>query len=284
MRGCAPPSEPRRRARRAALIPLAIAAALAGGCSSRVLRVVDPQAPPAPLLVDLVGWWDLDDDTGSLVARDLSTYGNHGTLVDADPASAWVPGRSESSLELRGASYVLVPRTPSIDAIVDQVTVSAWIYFEGTVFDYSTAISREIGATINQHYHLALNSGELPSLFISTLKPATAERPDPQLVVAQPTGPAAAPRFTWIHLAGTYDGTNACLYVDGALVNCLPITGPFQPDTTPVVLGGNGNGSGSAAITERFAGRVDEVMLYRRALSADEIGQLHAGVLFPDGR
>jgi len=33
-------------------------------------------------------------------------------------------------------------------------------------------------------------------------------------------------------------------------------------------------------VTERFPGKIDEIMLYRRALSATEIAQLHDGALF----
>ncbi len=58
------------------------------------------------------------------------------------------------------------------------------------------------------------------------------------------------------------------------------LTGRFVSDTTPFILGGNGNGAGDTNVTERFPGRIDEIMLYRRALSAAEVMQLHDGVLF----
>lgn len=85
------------------------------------------------------------------------------------------------------------------------------------------------------------------------------------------------PPQQWTHLAGTYDGTVARLYVNGILVDSDPVTGEFGPDTTPVILGGNGNGN---MISERFPGRIDEIVLYNRALDASEIGQLAAGVPF----
>ena len=88
-------------------------------------------------------------------------------------------------------------------------------------------------------------------------------------------------RQTWVHIAGTYDGTMARLYVDGQLVSSQPLTGRFAADTTPFILGANGNGVGDASVSERFPGRIDEVMLYRRALSADEIQMLYDGALFP---
>jgi hypothetical protein len=273
MRGCVP------RFERSPALAVVLALVSGSACSSRVLRVVDPDSPTAALMVDLVGWWSFDEQAGSMIAHDLSGQANDGTLVDVDPTTAWVSGREGNSLELGGAGYALVPRTPSIDAIVAQVTVTAWIYFEGTVVDYSTAISREIGTTLGQHYHLSIDSQEGPSLFITTLDPTTLNTSTPRLTAIHLSAPDPVPRLAWTHLAGTYDGTTACLYVNGTMVDSHPIAGPFQSETDPLVLGGNGNGD--AGITERFAGRIDEVMLYKRALNANEIGQLYDGALFP---
>ena len=108
---------------------LAVAAV---GCSPHLLVVVDPcdeataAGSPAgtsnPLLRDVVGWWRLDDGTGSMIARDSSCMGNDGVLVNLVQNQDWVPGRSGDSLDLRGAGYVLVPHSPSIDSITDQIT------------------------------------------------------------------------------------------------------------------------------------------------------------------
>jgi hypothetical protein len=96
------------------------------------------------------------------------------------------------------------------------------------------------------------------------------------------TTPAPVTRVTWVHLAGTYDGNIARFYVDGQEVMSQPMTGRFMPDDTPFILGANGNGVPGMP-SERFPGRIDEIMLYRRALTADEIAQLYDGALFPPG-
>ena len=97
-----------------------------------------------------------------------------------------------------------------------------------------------------------------------------------------PGAPEAVPTNTWVHLAGTYDGATVRLYVNGAEVASEPLTGTFAHDRTPVILGGNGNND-SGVPTELFPGRIDELMLYARALGADEIARLAAGSLFPNG-
>lgn len=257
----------------------------AGGCSPQRLVVVDPSlgvdgsadlgagAGDAevgviqPGLLDgIVGYWRLDDGPGSASARDGSGRGNNGVLGNLNSTTAWVPGWSGLGL-LINTGWVVVPPSVSIDAITDRLTVAGWVYLDGTIDLWATMISREITSTIEQHYHLSLNPDRRPHLFLTTTtKTVLLTAPDP-----------VAPR-TWVHLATTYDGATARLYVDGVLAGSMPITGSFAADTTPVILGGNGNDA-TGVPTELFPGRIDEIMLYRRALSADEIARLHAGEL-----
>jgi hypothetical protein len=251
----------------AALVALATAA-----CSPTVLTVVDPKDP---LLDGLVGWWRFDEGPGAMVVHDASGHGNDATIMGFDSSNPlyWPPGIAGKSLDVGGAGYLVVPESDSIDAIVDQVTVVAWVYFEGDIQDdYGTAISRAIGTDLTQHYHLSLNGNERPNLFI-TVEGGTG---------AIPNGPMNAPRFAWTYMAGTYDGTNANLYVgdyvNEQLVDSLPLMGRFAQDTTPLILGGNQNGN--LGVTERFPGRIDEIMLYKRALSAVEVHALYSGALF----
>ena len=258
----------------------ALGVLLACGCGQKVLTVVGPcpdggtrlgtaGCAPAGLLDDLVGYWRLDDATGSTVAHDSSTRGNDGTLVDLDPASVWVAGRFAGGLAVESAGFVKVVPSASIDSITEQVTIAGWGYLEGTIDDYATIASREDGETIDQHYHISINSrGEVPALWLKT---------ENGIWLLQ--GPKAVTRQTWVHIAGTYDGTTAFLYVDGQQVASQPMTGRFVADTSPFVLGANGNGAGDANVTERFAGKIDEVILYRRALSAPEIAELFQGAL-----
>ena len=227
---------------------------------------------PLALLDGLVGYWRLDDGTGSTIANDV-TGNNDGTLVDLNVSSSWVSGKSVGALNIAATGFVNVPPSPSIDSIVDEVTIAGWGYLSatGTIDDYATIASREDGTTINQHYHISINSrGEVPALWLET-----------DVGTKLLEGPTAVMRQTWVHIAGTYDGSMGRLYVDGQQVATLAMTGRFVADTTPFILGANGNGAGDASVSERFPGRIDEVMLYRRALSADEIKMLYDGALFP---
>jgi hypothetical protein len=263
---------------RCSLVALALAAT---GCSTRTLLVVDPVLCPdgggpgcaAGLLDGLVGFWRLNDPPGSATARDSSPWGNDGMLTGLDPSMAWVAGGPEGeSLAPMAKGYINVPTSTSIDSITDQVTVAGWMYLNGTVDQFATVISRQIGTGFGQHYHLSVTAALHPGLYITT---TTGNQLD---IVAS----AVVPQQTWLHLAGTYDGTTARLYLNGAEVNSGAISGPFAAETNPVVLGGNGNGT-NFAVSEMIPGQLDDVMLYRRALSADEIARIEGGALLPAG-
>jgi len=71
---------------------------------------------------------------------------------------------------------------------------------------------------------------------------------------------------TWYHLAGTYDGEGLKAYKDGVLIttNDAP-SGPPAAETGTLKLGKH------ATAEQYFTGTVDEVRIYNRALSAEEV-------------
>ena len=79
------------------------------------------------------------------------------------------------------------------------------------------------------------------------------------------TGAAALPLNTWTHLAMTYDGITLRLYQNGAQVGSRALTGSIVTSSLPLQIGG------SALWGEYFAGRIDEVKLYNRALTVAEL-------------
>jgi len=66
----------------------------------------------------------------------------------------------------------------------------------------------------------------------------------------------------WMHVAGTYDGTNMKLYLNGALINSATVSGGMS---TPA-----GNFTLSSSSTS-LDGKLDEVRVWSRALTENEI-------------
>jgi hypothetical protein len=80
----------------------------------------------------------------------------------------------------------------------------------------------------------------------------------------------------WHHFVHTYDGSTQKLYLDGVLLNSANITGSIQYDAnnTRVLIGADDNGSGyNTGASYPHSGKLNQVKIYNRALSASEILQ-----------
>ncbi|HRR34857.1 MAG TPA: glycoside hydrolase family 99-like domain-containing protein, partial [Kiritimatiellia bacterium] len=86
------------------------------------------------------------------------------------------------------------------------------------------------------------------------------------------TGPEPLPVNTWSHVAATFDNKVMRLYVNGKEADTLDRRGFINPGEH-VVIGAHRADLDRA----RFRGCLDDVRVYRRVLTADEIAKLAAG-------
>jgi hypothetical protein len=87
-------------------------------------------------------------------------------------------------------------------------------------------------------------------------------------------GTAAVPLNAWTHLAVTYDGAALRLYVNGTLVTTTATAGSIPTSTGALRIGGN------TIWPEWYAGLIDDVRVYNRALTA---AQIQADMATPAG-
>ena len=193
----------------------------------------------------LVGWWPLDDGTGT-IAFDASENGNDGTLQgDAQ----WALGMRGGAIELDGTGdYVDCGAGDPLN-LTDQVTIACWTKVRTFTKSWQTIVGK------GDNYQLERNEQDnVVNFYIGT--------------PGRRTGPGVTSvnDGEWHHVAGTYDGTAMKLYVDGNLDMEAPITGPLSPDADPVFMGENPQWT-----NRHFDGWIDDVRIYSRALTVDEI-------------
>jgi hypothetical protein len=82
------------------------------------------------------------------------------------------------------------------------------------------------------------------------------------------------PYDQWAHIVGTYDGSNVSVYVNGTLAGSVAYSGGITHTTNRLYIGTAPDPTGNPDPNGVFAGDIDEVALYNRALSATKI-QLH---------
>jgi hypothetical protein len=219
----------------------------------------------------LVSYWPLDDPTGS-TAVDV-TGGNDGTIKGNPVSTNGIGNSTAYQLEPESGAddYVRIPDSSSLEmGDTDTVTVSAWVNKEESqtgsnwiaIFQHS-----------DQSYNLHFNNGNEPDF---TIYDGDYSRADIDNGVENDK---------WVHLVGTFDGREIAFYKNGNLA-----------DTSCQQGGGNGNGNcgnGDIAETDEPAGigeniekrddgderlldgKIDEVRLYDRALTASEVETLY---------
>lgn len=73
----------------------------------------------------------------------------------------------------------------------------------------------------------------------------------------------------WHHAAGSFDGMQVKVYIDGALETVSDFQGSIATSTSNVNIGANADKAGRL-----YEGAIDEVQIYNRALSAPEVSFL----------
>lgn len=201
----------------------------------------------AAIASGLVAAYGFEEASGT-TATDVSGTGNHGTL--AGPTRT-ANGRFGRALTFDGINDVVtVADAASLDGA--RVTVEAWLY--------PTALSGWRTAVIKE-----APGGMVYSLYAHDNQPNPAMTISVGGVDSSASGTSTLPLNTWSHLAGTYDGTTVRLFVNGVQVATRAVPGPLTPSANPLRIGGN------SVWGEYFSGRIDEVRVYNRVLTAAEI-------------
>lgn len=205
----------------------------------------------------LVGYWNFDEGFGT-TAGDSSGHDNTGTLYNGP---VWVDGKVGKALSFDGADdYVQTPQSNSLD-VTGQVTVEAWIFPRAYVDD--TGCDSHIISRCDY------SGGHLYVLgTFSNGKVSFSVNPYPD---AHPSA-VTLPLNAWAHLAMTYDGSYVRLYINGEFDSSYSQSGPIYTTSNWLAIGCKPTGPwGGAGTYAYFNGMIDEVRIYNRALSQQEI-------------
>ena len=150
-------------------------------------------------------------------------------------------------------SYVEVPDSESL-RLSDTATVEAWINVPLSS-NYSV-LSKNGCNELRQNYSLGLKQNAVHFTLV--------ECPEYEMAVI---GAAIRPN-RWYHLAGSYDGKTVRVYVNGAQAGSLNRTFKVGTLEAPLYIGAISYGP---KLMGYFTGKIDEVKIYDRALSGDQI-------------
>lgn len=215
-----------------------------------------------PAEESLVAHWSFDGSTTAAVV-DVSGNGNNGELRNG----ARGPGLVGRALKMDGGDdgIVVVPLSDSLRSTANAITVMGWAY---RTADHNVDL---IG-----HGYPALFLGFHGPQFKWQIKTEKGK-----LVPCYAKKKHRAELNRWFHVAGTWNGYMARLYVDGEQIcsNLVPFGGRIAMREVPFSISGYLDEDGG--IVDEITGRIDEVRVYSRALGADEIRAIYEAVPIP---
>lgn len=197
-------------------------------------------------------------------ANDKSGNGNHGTLMSGATMTANKSGSANGAVDV-SSGYVEIADSASLD--LQSFTLSVWFKMEAV----PSAFNCLIGKDYSTAYAIGIDSGgsgDCPA-------PSGATRVM-RVYVGNNVKYFDLSDFacdTWYQAAVTYDNStgNVQLYVNGVLVDTGSIAaGSMASNSYPLGIGRDGHNG------DKFSGIIDEVVVYNRVLSSDEIHILYA--------
>jgi len=236
---------------------------------------------PSEWVRDLCGYWPFEDDlTESSGWHVDGVY--DGTWVGTGAYAAGPTSVNASfgqALDLNGSSGVRVDNTRdseggyigTFDAEIsgaEALSISVWA--QGTPSSWSPFVAKR--GESDDGYQLRRSSGSSNATF--TLR-ETASADDPAGGVDPFTN---QPR--WVHYVGTWDGSTRKLYIDGVedvtarRTGDTPAGGPGNAASYWLTFGMRHNSEVTDTFEKFFTGRIDDVAIWKRALSDGEVAAL----------
>jgi Concanavalin A-like lectin/glucanases superfamily len=196
---------------------------------------------------NLVGWWKLDEGQGT-TAVDWSGHDNHGTVVGTPQ---WVAGYDGGALQLEGSNWVDCDNGADL-TITGPLTIACWVNPAGLTGDHAFAGR-------NGAYHFKSHGSAL-----RFTTPGVKDHDAPDAILQ--TG-------TWQHVAVTFDPNavgGAIFYINGVQMDQVDAS-TLPAGTGPFLIGNN------QWANQTFVGMIDDVRVYNKVLSADDIKQAMRG-------
>ena len=200
------------------------------------------------------------NEGGGSIAIDSSPTANPANLR---AGATWAEGRYGSALAISGSGYANAPDrtelTPDTAA-----TFEAWVYVTSAPIEPVAIVSKWgrsgedeflVGLDVDRHVHFAWKTSGGGAWGTPSYNEAF--------------GTGQVPLDTWTHVAVVRDGVTLSIYVDGVLDSSLtPLdANPFRDGSLSLRIGAVNR----AGFKRNLTGRIDDVRIYNRALTAEEI-------------
>ncbi|MFW9991226.1 MAG: LamG domain-containing protein [Candidatus Odinarchaeota archaeon] len=186
------------------------------------------------------------DEESDYTVHDQSIYVNDGIIYGTESRDNSINGKA---LEFDSYTYVTVANDGSLNP-TSEITVMAWVYaydWDGNRRILQKGFDDDQYSLLAEDSYLRFNLTGVSNGQVQCSLPSTKN---------------------WHHIAGTYDGADIKIYVDGNLENYQSAFGSMNTVSDDLYIGTKHSG---APESDFFYGFIDEVRIYNRSLSSTEI-------------
>ncbi len=208
----------------------------------------------------LVGWWPFNGN-----ANDESGNGNNGIVYGATLTSDRFGNIGKSYLFNGNSNYIEVQSSSNI-TVSSAYTISAWfnsdLWSFNSPIDEHAIISKIVDGAWYGGYEIYLggNSGRI--FHIGNIGDNFH------------LGSAGNIANKWYNVTATFNGNIVRYYLDGIKLDSISLMGNIGTSSIPLRFGRRG---GAGTYNCWFSGKIDDIAIYNRALTQDEITALYTG-------
>ena len=216
----------------------------------------------------LVGYWRFEEGGNSNFTIDYSGWNNtaylnnmnqSGNNMNGSIPSGWTTGRFGNALGFDGGNdYVNISNSPSLNP-TQAITVSLWIKWNNNTNQYQHPIIKGTSNGPGGYDIFVTRDGGNPFAKLNVSGTSQQQNFNQPLSIG-----------TWTYIAFTYDGSIIRTYFNGVPGGTLSVSGSISTTSDDLRIGNGGSSS------LYFNGTIDEVRIWNRSLTADEIKELYA--------
>lgn len=208
----------------------------------------------------LVVYLSFDEGTGT-IAKDASANKNNGEIKGK---TEWIAGKYGKAIKVSEAdagSMVVVKANKSMD-LTDAISFGAWVYIEAMPDNHCSLITKADTYMI----HMSDWSGKGIEM-----EPLLWPFDSWQTAISTPIQ-----LKEWHHVMGIFDGKELKTYLDGVLKGKRAFASKIAVTTNDLVIGRDSRG---CCNTRKGGMRIDDAVIFNRALSDAEVKEMQLGSL-----
>jgi hypothetical protein len=203
----------------------------------------------------LLGWWPF---TGN--ANDMSGNGNNG-IVNGATLTTDRNGNTNSAYSFNGVNHFIQVQTPSLN---NTISISFWAFDQGGYPNSNSLNPRYFSSEFCDGGFALVNNVNTPGgIFFTRNRGNT---------TAEMFGSFSPTYQINQHIVFTFDGINGKFYLNGSLMNTVSNSGSISQSSN-LFFGKSGCVFGQ--MIDAFNGKIDDIGIWNRALTQQEITNLY---------